>query len=47
MYLAEVAKIRDELFVHNLITCSKNFEQVEFLKDIAIKIFHGAGLKLR
>ena len=45
-YPIEVTEIRDGLYVDDLITGGKNFEQVASLKDIAIEIFHGVGLKL-
>ena len=45
-YLAEVAKIRDDPYVDDLITCGENVEQVTSLKDMAIKIFCEAGFKL-
>lgn len=35
-YPAEVAEIRDYLYVNDLITCGKNFEKVASLKDIVI-----------
>ena len=46
-YPAEVAEIRDDLHVDNLITGDENFEQVVSLKDIAIEIFREAGFKLQ
>ena len=35
-YPAEVAEIKDYLYVNDLITCGKNFEKVASLKDIVI-----------
>ena len=45
-YRAEVAEIKDDLHVDDLITGGKNFEQVASLKYIAIEIFHEGGFKL-
>ena len=44
--LAEVIKIRDDLYVVDLVTVVWNFAQVASLKDIAIETFHEAGFKL-
>ena len=45
-YPAEVAEIRDDLYVEDLITGGKNFKQVASLKDITTEIFREAGFKL-
>ena len=45
-YPIEVAEIKDDLYVDDLISGGNNFEQVASLKDIAIKIFSQAGFKL-
>ena len=45
-YPAEVAGIRDELYVDDLITGGENFEQVTSLKDKSIEIFCEASFKL-
>ena len=45
-YRAEVAEIKDDLHVDDLITGDKNFEQVASLKYIAIEIFREGGFKL-
>ena len=45
-YPAEVAEIRNNLYVDDLVTGCENFEQVACLKEIAIEIFHKAGFRL-
>ena len=44
-YPSGVNEIRDDLYVNNLVTGGENIEQVTSLKDRAIEIFHGIGLK--
>ena len=36
MYPAEVAGIGDDLYADDLVTTDENFQQLPFLKDIAI-----------
>ena len=45
-FSAEVAEIRDGLYVNDLIAGGENFEQVASLKDAAIDILYEAGFKL-
>ena len=45
-YPIEVAEIKDDLYVDDLISGGNNFEQVASLKDIAIEIFNQAGFRL-
>ena len=44
-HLIEVAEIKDDLYVDDLISGGNNFEQVASLKDIAIEIFNQACFK--
>ena len=43
---AEFIKIRDDLYVVDVMTVVGNFGQVASLKGIAIETFHEAGFKL-
>ena len=44
-YPVEVAEIKDDLYVDDLISGGNNFEEVASLKDIPIEIFNQAGFK--
>ena len=46
MYPAEVDKIRNGLYVDDLIILGKSFEQVACLKDVELKIFCKVDFKL-
>ena len=45
-YTAEVAEIRDDIYVDDLSSGGENLEQMTFLQDIAIEMFRESGFRL-
>ena len=46
MYLKLIKKIRDDMYVDDLVTCGESLQEVEKIKSESIELFEKRGFKL-